>query len=261
MALSVTLLTATDPVQYSIYINDLQKQYPGAETAALQRLSLCFEKGIIAGLLGPNGAGKTTTISILCGLVQADSGQVEVLGLNCNSYIAEIQKKIGVVPQQVALYPQLTALENLEYIGRLYKIDKKELKKKVNILLDRFGLAAHAKKRISQYSGGMKRRANIIAGLLHDPELLILDEPTAGVDVQSRAMILDFLKEYNSEGKTILYTSHLLEEAEKICHDVAIVDAGKLVVQGSPGDLIQQAAACTNLEEVFLYYTGKPVRE
>lgn len=248
-------------MQYSIYIKDLQKQYPGAESQALQGLSLCFEKGIIAGLLGPNGAGKTTTISILCGLVKADEGYAEVLGLNCNSNITDIQKKIGVVPQQVALYPQLTAPENLEYIGRLYKIERNALKDKIHMLLERFGLAAHTKKRISQYSGGMKRRANIIAGLLHDPEILILDEPTAGVDVQSRAMILDFLKHYNEAGKTILYTSHLLEEAERICHDVAIVDAGKLIAHGSPNQLIQQAADCSNLEEVFLYHTGRSVRE
>lgn len=248
-------------MQYSIYIKDLQKQYPGAESPALQGLSLCFEKGIIAGLLGPNGAGKTTTISILCGLVEADEGHAEVLGLNCKGNITDIQKKIGVVPQQVALYPQLTAIENLEYIGRLYKIEKRILKDKIHELLERFGLSAHTKKRISQYSGGMKRRANIIAGLLHEPEMLILDEPTAGVDVQSRAMILDFLKHYNEEGKTILYTSHLLEEAERICHDVAIIDTGRLIAQGSPAHLIQQAVGCSNLEEVFLYYTGRPVRE
>jgi len=248
-------------LSFSIQIENLRKHYPGAETTALQGLSLNFSKGIIAGLLGPNGAGKTTTISIICGLVRADSGIAKVLGLNCDNDIVEIKRKIGVVPQQFALYPQLTGKENLEYVGRLYNIPSKALKEKIAEMLIRFGLEKHANKRISQYSGGMKRRANIIAGLLHDPELLILDEPTAGVDVQSRNMILDFLKQYNKAGNTILYTSHLLEEAEKICDDVAIIDEGKLIAQASPGQLIAQAEGCSNLEDVFLFYTGRTVRE
>lgn len=248
-------------MEKSINISNLQKHYSGAEMPALQGLSLSFDKGIIAGLLGPNGAGKTTTISILCGLVTADGGTATVCGLDCHTDIKTIQRRIGVVPQQIALYPQLSAVENLEYIGRLYGINRKILKERIMMLLERFGLHTHAKKRIGNYSGGMKRRANIIAGLLHEPELLILDEPTAGVDVQSRAMILDFLKHYNEEGKTILYTSHLLEEAERMCHDVAIVDQGKLIIQGSPQALINSAQDCANLEEVVLHYTGRPVRE
>jgi ABC-2 type transport system ATP-binding protein len=248
-------------VEKSIIINNLNKHYSGAETPALKGLSLRFDKGIIAGLLGPNGAGKTTTISILCGLVQPDEGEAIVCGLDCSNHIKDIQRRIGVVPQQIALYPQLSAHENLEYIGRLYGIDRSKLRKRIQQMLERFGLAAHANKKIGNYSGGMKRRANIIAGLLHEPELLILDEPTAGVDVQSRAMILDFLKQYNEEGNTILYTSHLLEEAERMCHDVAIVDQGRLVIQGSPKNLIDEIDTCSNLEEVFLHYTGRPVRE
>jgi len=246
---------------YSIEIKDLHKRYHGAESKALQGLSLQFEKGIIAGLLGPNGAGKTTTISIICGLVKASSGSAKVLGMDCSHDLFHLKQKIGVVPQQIALYPQLTGQENLEYIGRLYKIPKSILKDKIRHMLHRFGLENQAHKRIHDYSGGMKRRANIVAGLLHEPELLILDEPTAGVDVQSRNMILDFLKDYNAEGKTILYTSHLLEEAERICHDVAIVDAGQLIAQDSPQHLIGKAEGCKNLEDVFLFYTGRTVRE
>lgn len=247
-------------MDYSIEIKDLYKQYPGSDTFALQGLSLEFEKGIIAGLLGPNGAGKTTTISILCGLVRQDKGLAKVMGLNCEGDMLSIKNKIGIVPQQIALYPQLTAIENLEYIGRLYEIPRNELKVKILGLLEEFGLLVNAKKRIGRYSGGMKRRANIIAGLLHDPEILILDEPTAGVDVQSRAMILDFLKAYNKKGKTIIYTSHHLEEAEKICEEVAIIDEGRLIAKASPSDLIAQAESCKNLEDVFLYYTGRSVR-
>jgi ABC-2 type transport system ATP-binding protein len=246
---------------YSIEIKDLYKHYPGAENIALQGLSLSFPKGIIAGLLGPNGAGKTTTISILCGLVRQDSGSARVLDCDSSMDILEIKQRIGVVTQQIALYPQLSALENLEYIGRLYRIPKAKLQQKITLLLEQFGLTTNAHKRIHQYSGGMKRRANIIAGLLHDPELLILDEPTAGVDVQSRTMILDFLKHYHEAGNTIIYTSHLLEEAERICHEVAIIDEGRLIAQDSPERLVQQAEGCQNLEEVFLHYTGRTVRE
>ncbi|MFT4061322.1 MAG: ABC transporter ATP-binding protein [Edaphocola sp.] len=248
-------------MNFSIEINDLHKHYHGSENPALGGLSLNFRNGMIAGLLGPNGAGKTTTISIICGLIQQDSGSVRVLGLDNKADILEIKKRIGVVPQQIALYPQLSAQENLAYIGRLYKIPTNELKRKIGILLERFGLEAHGQKHISQYSGGMKRRANIIAGLLHEPEILILDEPTAGVDVQSRNMILDFLKEYNAGGKTIIYTSHLLEEAERLCEEVAIIDCGKLIAQDTPTNLVASSAGCRNLEDVFLFYTGRTVKE
>jgi ABC-2 type transport system ATP-binding protein len=245
---------------YSIQVENLYKHYPGAENTALKGLSLSFPKGIIAGLLGPNGAGKTTTISIICGLARQDKGSAKVLGLDCNKDIPEIKSKIGIVPQQIALYPKMTAIENLKYIGRLYELPRQQLNEKINTLLAQFGLSANAHKKIDQYSGGMKRRANIIAGLLHDPEILILDEPTAGVDVQSRTMILDFLKHYNQLGKTIIYTSHLLDEAEKICDEVAIIDEGKLIAKASPRQLIAEAEACRNLEDVFIFYTGRSVR-
>jgi len=248
-------------MDFSVEIKDLHKHYPGAEHAALRGLSLHFPRGIIAGLLGPNGAGKTTTISILCGIVKQDRGMARVYGLDAHTDLLEIKKKIGVVPQQIALYPGLTARENLSYIGKLYDLPTRQLMEKIEYLLSRFGLSGNAHKRIAQYSGGMKRRANIIAGLLHEPDLLILDEPTSGVDVQSRSMILNFLKQYNAEGKTIIYTSHLLEEAEKICDEVAIIDEGRLIAQDSPARLIRQAANCNTLEDVFIYYTGRSVRE
>lgn len=246
---------------FSIYITDLHKQYNGTEFPALRGLSLSFPKGIIAGLLGPNGAGKTTTISILCGIIKQDTGEAKIYGLDTRTDLLTIKRIIGVVPQQISLYPELSAYENLTYIGRLYNLERSGLKAKINQLLEQFGLSANAHKRISNYSGGMKRRANIIAGLLHDPELLILDEPTSGVDVQSRAMILDFLKQYNQSGKTIIYTSHLLEEAEKICDEVAIIDEGKLIAQNSPKQLISEAGNCRTLEDVFITYTGRSVRE
>ncbi|MFT4023885.1 MAG: ABC transporter ATP-binding protein [Flavihumibacter sp.] len=243
-----------------LLIGDLRKTYRQAAEPTLQGLTLQFPSHCIAGLLGPNGAGKTTTISIISGLVRADSGSVEVLGLDSSRQAEQIKKKIGVVPQSIALYPTLSARENLEYIGRLYRIPKTALREKIDRYLELFGLEKNAHKAIRHYSGGMRRRANIIASLLHDPELLILDEPTAGVDVQSRNMILDFLRQYHREGHSILYTSHLLEEAQQLCEEIAIMDHGRLVVQGNPAALMQ-AHGCQSLEQVFLQVTGWGLRD
>ena len=241
-------------------ISQLYKTYRHAAEPSLSGLSLAFEKNTIAGLLGPNGAGKTTTISIICGLVRADAGSVKVMGFDLATELEEIKRSIGVVPQSIALYPTLTAVENLEYIGKLYGIGSRELKTKISHYLQAFGLEKSAHKAIRHYSGGMKRRANIIASLLHDPALLILDEPTAGVDVQSRNMILAFLQQYNQEGHSIIYTSHLLEEAQQLCHDVAIIDHGNLVVKGQPAQLMSEHHA-TSLEQVFLHLTGFSLRD
>lgn len=245
----------------AIEITELRKIYKGSWSPALDGLSLQVQKHKIAGLLGPNGAGKTTSINILCGIVKADSGKATIYGMDCDADKMAIRAMIGVVPQQIALFFNLTAWENFRYVGRLYGLDDNTIKERAQILLERLGLDKHANKQIGRYSGGMKRRANIIASLLHHPELVILDEPTAGVDVQSRAMILDFLKEYNKQGKTILYTSHHLEEAEQICDDVVIVDEGKFVVSGSPKELITNTKDCKRLEDVFLHYTGHSVRD
>ncbi|MBS1781966.1 MAG: ABC transporter ATP-binding protein [Bacteroidetes bacterium] len=245
----------------AIEISNLKKKYTGGWQPALDGLSLQVQRGKIMGLLGPNGAGKTTCINILCGLVSADEGDALVLGKNCRNEIQKIRSLIGVVPQQIALFSNLTAWENFSYIGRLYNLSDANIKSRANHLLDRLGLAAHADKRVGRYSGGMRRRANIIASLLHEPELLILDEPTAGVDVQSRALIHSFLTDYNQKGNTILYTSHHLDEAETLCDEVVIVDEGKLIVSGTPENLILNLPNCQRLEDVFLHYTGRSVRD
>jgi len=244
-----------------VEIHDLRKVYPEALQPALDGLSLSVKAHTIFGLLGPNGAGKTTTLHILSGLIRSDSGSVSVFGLDAFAETDQIRRRIGVVPQHIALYPELNAWENLYYIGQLYGLSRASIKTRATLLLDRLGLMTHASKRVSRYSGGMKRRANIIASLLHEPELIILDEPTAGVDVQSRAMILDFLKDYCKAGRSIIYTSHLLEEAEQICFDVAIVDEGKFIIGGNPKQLIADTLDCRRLEDVFLYYTGHQVRD
>lgn len=245
----------------AIQIIDLKKQYPQAIEPALDGLNLRVEENTIAGLLGPNGAGKTTTINILCGLVKPDSGSAYIMGMSSTKKVQSLRAKIGLVPQQIALFPNMSAIENFTFIGRLYGLKDNYIKKRSSELLERLGLEKHGDKRVSRYSGGMKRRANIIASLLHNPQILILDEPTAGVDVQSRAMILEFLKEYHATGKTILYTSHLLEEAEKVCTEVVIIDSGQLVTSGTPTSLISNTPHCNNLEDVFLHYTGHLVRD
>lgn len=245
----------------AIEITDLRKTYKGALVPALDGLSLSVQKNHIVGLLGPNGAGKTTSINVLCGLVLPDSGSARIHGKDCTKNSFFIKKMLGVVPQQIAMFSNLTAWENFYYIGRLYGISDRKIKDRAGHLLERLGLDKHADKRIGRYSGGMKRRANIIASLLHQPDVVILDEPTAGVDVQSRAMILEFLQEYRKQDKTILYTSHLLEEAEQLCDEVVIVDEGKFILSGAPKELIKSTPECKRLEDVFLHYTGHSVRD
>ncbi len=248
----------------AIEISDLYKMYPGAFAPALDGLSLDVVQNRIVGLLGPNGAGKTTCINIICGLVKPDRGHVSVMGYNVLKSIQHIRAVIGVVPQQIALFGNMTAWENFRYIGKLYGLSAADTRQRAGNLLERLGLMQHADKRVARYSGGMKRRANIIASLLHEPQLIILDEPTAGVDVQSRALIHKFLKEYHKSGKTILYTSHHLDEAEDLCDEVVIIDEGKFIISGTPNVLIEQTARigdCKKLEDVFLHYTGHSVRD
>ncbi len=243
-----------------LLISQLEKTYRNALEPTLRGLTIDFPAPAIAGLLGPNGAGKTTTISILCGLVKADAGSVKVLGLDIDTEMELIKKKIGVVPQSIALYPPLSIRENLEFIGALYCIPKHILRARIRHYLELFGLNHTADKAIKHFSGGMKRRANIVASLLHEPELLVLDEPTAGVDVQSRNLILQFLEDYHGQGHSIIYTSHLLEEAQQICREVAIIDHGRLIVQGNPKQLMRQHG-CASLEQVFLHLTGVTLRD
>jgi ABC-2 type transport system ATP-binding protein len=246
---------------FAIEIVNLHKLYRGAFVPALDGLSFFVHNNSIVGLLGPNGAGKTTSINILCGLVKPDEGRANIFGKDCVKDKLEIRAMIGVVPQQIALFQHLTGWENFKYIGRLNGLSDELIRHRAGLLLERLGLDKHANKRVGQYSGGMKRRANIIASLLHEPQMIILDEPTAGVDVQSRAMILAFLKDYRAQGKTILYTSHLLEEAEQLCDEVVIVDEGKFIASGAPADMVAQTPECRRLEDVFLYYTGHSVRD
>lgn len=241
-------------------VKHLYKKYPQAEFPSVNDLSFTFGKGKIVGLLGPNGAGKTTTISMICGLIRQYDGEIYVLGKNIRKEAELIRGLVGVVPQQIALYPTLSCFENLQYYGALLNIERTILKKNIQRYLEEFGLTDHAHKQIRHFSGGMKRRANIIASLLNNPQLLILDEPTAGVDVHSRGMILQYLKKYHEAGNSVIYTSHLLEEAESLCDEVLIIDNGEKIVQGKPQELIMRYGV-QNLQEVFIRLTGNQLRD
>ena len=244
-----------------IEIKKLSKTYKGSSEPAVSSISLDIFPGEIFGLLGPNGAGKTTTISILCGLFPPTEGDIFIDGMDIRSNPEQIKQIIGVVPQDLALYPTLSARENLTFYGNMYGIRGKELHDRIDGFLQVFGLEKFARRQVGKYSGGMKRRVNLIAGLLHYPKIIFLDEPTVGIDVQSRIMILNYLKDLNKAGTTIIYTSHYMEEAENLCSRVAIMDQGKIISIGQPVELLATNPEFKNLEHVFIHLTGKDLRD
>lgn len=245
----------------AIAFSKVVKQYKGATTAAVNGLDLSIKTGEIYGLLGPNGAGKSTSVMMLCGLTKPSDGDIQIIGKNVKNEATEIRKMIGVAPQEIALFPTLTGYENLAYFGKMYGLKNTIIKNKINELATAFGLTDKMHKSVATYSGGMKRRLNLMAALLHEPKLLVLDEPTVGVDVQSRTMIIDFLKQLNQSGVTILYSSHLMEEAERFCTRFGFIDEGKLVLEGTTESLKKAYPNCENLEAIFLELTGKHVRD
>ena len=244
-----------------ITIENVTKSYKGMDLPAVNAVSFSIQENEVFGLLGPNGAGKTTTLSMLCGLFHPTSGTVKINGEDLQANLSAIKNDLGVVPQDIALYPTLTGRENLEFYGTMYGVEKEELKKRIDTWLNKLEMTRSADKRVESYSGGMKRRINLIAGILHNPKILFLDEPTVGVDVQSRAAIMGHLKDLNASGMTIIYTSHHLEEAEKFCSDVAIIDQGEIIARGEPSALITQFDECANLEDVFLKLTKTTLRD
>lgn len=244
-----------------IQINQLFKKYKDADFFSVNNLNLVIEEKEIYGLIGPNGAGKTTLLSMLCGIVKPTSGNFSINGLNYENNSFEIKNTIGVVPQEYALYPTLTARENLMYFGSMYGLKGKNLKEKVNYALEQLGLIRFADKKIDTFSGGMKRRINLIAGILHEPLILFLDEPTVGVDVQSKNVIISYLRALNAKGTTIIYTSHHLSEAQDFCSKISIIDRGTIFKSGTPKELIEQTVGATNLEDVFILLTGKELRD
>ncbi|UPS92744.1 MULTISPECIES: ABC transporter ATP-binding protein [unclassified Bizionia] len=244
-----------------IDIQQISKKYKGADNYSVSNFDLTIAEKEIFGLLGPNGAGKTTLISILCSLIKPTSGSFSIAGLTYQKNKNQLKQIIGIVPQEYALYPSLTAFENLKYFGSMYGLKGKSLDTKINLALEHLGLLQFAHKKIDTFSGGMKRRINLIGSVLHNPKVLFLDEPTVGVDVQSKNVIIAFLQDLNKNGTTIIYTSHHLNEAETFCTRVAIIDHGKLVVKGKPQELITQHLGANNLEDVFINITGKALRD
>jgi len=218
-----------------VTVTDLVKRF--GDHAAVDGVSFDIREGEVFGLLGPNGAGKTTTISMISCLLEPTSGGVLVDGHSVTAAPGKVKCALGVVPQEIALYPTLTALENLRFWGRMYGLGGKLLDERVAEALDTAGLADRAKERIETYSGGMKRRINIAAGIMHHPRVLLMDEPTVGIDPQSRNHILQTVKELNRRGMTVLYTSHYMEEVEFLCDRVGIVDHGKLIALGTLDEL------------------------
>lgn len=217
-------------------VHELRKTF--GSLVAVDGISLEIAKGEIFGLLGPNGAGKSTTINLIVGLIAADSGEICIAGKGSSAAV-ETRRLIGVAPQQVALYEELTARENLEFFGAMYGMSGKSLHARVTRVLGEVGLLDRADDSCKQFSGGMKRRLNLAAAILHEPPLVLLDEPTAGVDPQSRNNILEMVRTLREGGTTVIYTTHYMEEAQKICDRVAIIDHGRVLALDSVDGLIR----------------------
>ncbi len=245
----------------AICVNNLVKVYRGAQSAAVNKLNLSIPNGQIFGLLGPNGAGKTTLISILCTLLRPTSGSASVCGLDVVRDATAIRKMIGLVPQDIALYQTLTARENLRYFARMLRLEKHHIEARLEACLDMVGLSSCADRRVDTFSGGMKRRVNLAVAVLHEPKILFLDEPTVGIDAQSRNLIVDRLRDLNQAGMTLIYTSHYMEEVQTLCSTVAVIDRGHVIAAGAPQSLIAEHEGCHNLDQLFLTLTGKQLRD
>jgi ABC-2 type transport system ATP-binding protein len=228
-----------------IKADNLKKRY--GSTIALDDVSFEVQKGETFGLLGPNGAGKTTTIRLLCGLAKPDSGTVTLDG-KTDPTLAEVRLSLGMVPQTLAIYEELSARENLHFFGKIYGLSGRKLKERISDCLEIAGLAKRSKERVSKYSGGMKRRLNMVCSLLHEPPLLLLDEPTVGVDPQSRNSIFEDMKK---QGRTIIYTTHYMEEAERLCDRVAILDYGKILDMDTVHNLVVKHGGPSRVEAEF----------
>ncbi|MCD2500923.1 ABC transporter ATP-binding protein [Clostridium sp. NSJ-145] len=218
-----------------IEIRDLVKKY--GNNIAVDNINLSIDEGEIYGLLGPNGAGKSTTINMLCYLLKPNSGSLKIFGVDVQEHNMDVKKKIGLVPQNIAVYKDFTAYENVKFFGELYGLRGNKLKESVNKALEFVGLLDVAKDQAKSFSGGMVRRLNIACAIVHEPKLIIMDEPTVGIDPQSRNHILNAVKTLNKNGTTIIYTTHYMEEAENLCSKIGIIDKGKIIVEGSTDEL------------------------
>jgi len=244
-------------------LEGLTKKYDNKPV--VDHINLEIKKGEIFGLLGPNGAGKSTTMNMVCALVKPTAGKVELFGYDTKTDMKKVKSKLGYIPQELAIHGNLKAWENVELFTSLYGIKGKQLKEAVTESLEFVGLADKRNGFAKKYSGGMKRRLNIACAIGHKPELLIFDEPTVGIDPQSRNFILEKIKYVNQHGATVIYTSHYMEEIEAICTRIAIMDNGKIIAMGTKEELVEMVTSNKDsnmtLEEVFLTLTGKKLRD
>jgi len=222
-----------------IQVNNLSKSFDTIQ--AVKDISFSINKGEVFGLLGPNGAGKSTTINMMSTILKSDEGSILINGNDIQERSNVCKKLIGVVPQEISLYEGFSAYDNLMFWGNLYKVPSKELKQKIIDILELIGLSDRKDDLIKTYSGGMKRRINIAVALLHQPEILFMDEPTVGVDPQSRNKIFEIIEFLNQQGITIIYTTHYMEEVERLCNRIAIMDSGRIIAQGTQTELQQHS--------------------
>ena len=244
----------------AIEVENMGFHYPGNAEVSFSGLNLKVEKGSRFGLFGPNGAGKTTLISLMTGLLTADSGRVKLLGHEMGKQNNNATNRLfGFVPQDFSFYQELSPAENLEFFGAWSGLSKSTIKRRTDELLHILGLEEVRDKQVQKFSGGMKRRVNLAIGVIHNPEILFLDEPTVGVDVQTGHAIINYLLELNKNGTTLVYTSHQLSEAEDLCQQVALIDGGKIIAQDSLRNMLKDHKQ-ESLEHLFLNLTGKDYR-
>jgi len=246
-----------------LVVRSLHRSY-GA-VIAVDNVSFAVESGELVGLLGPNGAGKTTTVSMVAGLVAPERGEVLIEGSRLRSDTDPAKRRIGIVPQELALYEELSAESNLRFFGALYGMSGRLLEDAIAKTLDLVGLSARSRDSVNTFSGGMKRRLNLAAGVLHDPDILLLDEPTVGVDPQSRNAIFENLETLKRRGKALVYTTHYMEEAERLADRIVVIDHGRVIaddtVEGLQARVVVAGGARANLEAVFLSLTGRSLRD
>jgi len=252
--------SATGNSMPAIQASRVRKSYDPSSPPVLQDFELTVNQGEFFGLLGPNGAGKTTVLSILCGTLKPDSGEVSILGKSYAQARQIIQQQVSIVPQEVALYERLSAEENLRFFGKLYGMHGELLQLRVKFCLEIAQLDDRRRQPVASFSGGMKRRLNLAISFLNEPRIIFLDEPTVGIDTQSRHLIHQQLLELHHAGTTLLYTTHYMEEAQELCSRVAVFDQGQILQQGSPDRLLRESEY-HNLEELFLGLTGKRIRD
>ena len=243
-----------------IEIRNVTQRYRSSQENSLTDITLTINKSDVFGLLGPNGAGTTTLISILCGIMPPSSGEISFYSGGVIISKSDQRSAIGFVPQEYAFYQELTPRQNLDYFGAMYNIPSGELKLRREDLLAVLGLSKAADKKVETFSGGMKRRVNLAIGIIHKPSVLFLDEPTVGVDVQSKNAIIRYLQEINRQGTTIIYTSHHMTEAEEFCNRIALIDHGKVISEGDL-DAVKHANQVSSLQSLFIKLTGEAYRD